>query len=142
MRGLNVGWAVLLWQVLTLGCAPATLVNRFPDIDARVRGDLGIADDAPRPTLVLVDTETVSRLDAEVRGLLRTSGGGLYDPNRQIIYLDASRPREETLYHELVHHYYRYMSDAQRNECLARLYEAHATLGSFPGCPAALPPGH
>lgn len=106
----------------------------FAEADARVRGDLGIPDDAPRPRIVLADAKTLAGLDAEVRSTLHGTGGGLYDPNAQTIYLDASRYREASLYHELAHHYMRFMTREQRDECLARLYELHVARGSFSGC--------
>jgi len=123
------------------GCAGAHLLSgsaaipaRFADADARVRGDLGIPDEAPAPRIILADAKTLAGLDAEVRSTLHVTGGGLYDPNTKTIYLDASRYREASLYHELAHHYMRFMTERQREECLARLYELHVTRSSFPGC--------
>ena len=76
----------------------------------------------------------MSRLSAELRAPLHASGGAIYDPNTQTIYLDGSRYRDGSLYHELAHHYIRFMSEEQRSECLARLYELHVTSSSFRGC--------
>jgi hypothetical protein len=103
--------------------------------DARVRSDLGVPATAPQPKLVLLDAAALASLPVEYQNVLRASGGGLYDPNTQTIYLDASRYRDGLLYHELAHHYLRFLSEPQRSECLARLYEVHASRNSsFTGC--------
>jgi hypothetical protein len=132
---------LLVLSALVAGCAAAGspgllggFSTPFAEADARVRGDLGIPDEAPSPRIVLADAKTLAGLDAEVRSTLHVTGGGLYDPNTKTIYLDASRYREASLYHELAHHYMRFMTERQREECLARLYELHVTRSSFPGC--------
>ena len=119
-----------------IGCSVPVIAGNFREIDARVRGDLFIPDSAPAPKIVIVDAGMLPRLDSEVKDVLATSGGAVYDPNSQTIYLDASRYRDGILHHELVHHYSRYMTESQRIECLARLYEVHVSSNSsFAGCP-------
>ena len=132
---------LVLLSPLAVGCAGGAFAGfhgatpaRFAEADARVRADLGVPDGAPSPRVVLVDRMPPATLDARVREELRQSGGGLYDPQTQTIYLDASRFRDPSLYHELVHHYVRFMTEQQREECLARLYELHVAHGSFSGC--------
>ena len=134
--GLNrASLIIILLAVFAASCVHATAVpSRFAEADARVRGDLGIPDETPSPRVVLADEKTLARLDAEVRRALHVSGGGLYDPKTQTIYLDASRYRDASLYHELAHHYMRFMTEQQRQECLARLYELHIARSSFSGC--------
>ena len=132
--GRSVGIAALL-PFLSVGCVPATLADRLPEFDAKARADLSIPDSAPQPRVVIVDEARKATLAREIVGILDITGGGLYDPSAQTIYLDPNKATEGSLYHELTHHYYRYMSDAQRNECLARLYEFFVTRGSFGGCP-------
>ncbi len=92
---------LLILSALAPGCAAAgspgllgAFSPPFAEADARVRGDLGIPDDAPSPRIVLADGKTLAGLDAEVRSTLHVTGGGLYDPNTKTIYLDASRYRE------------------------------------------------
>jgi hypothetical protein len=118
------------------GCVTTTIAANFKEIDARVRGDLFIPDDAPTPKFVIVDQKALSNLSDEFSNFLLASGGGAYDPNTQTIYLDGSRYRDGILHHELIHHYVRFMSESQRIECLARLYEVHVSSNSsFVGCP-------
>lgn len=117
-----------------LGCVRATISDSFPLFDARVRGDLGIPDKVATPRLVILDDKAMSKLASELKAPLLASGGAVYDPNTQTIYLDESRYRYGSLYHELAHHYIRFMPETQRFECLARLYELHLTNSSFSGC--------
>ncbi len=125
--------------LLVASCGPVTITNRFEEIDARARGDLFVPEDAPSPQLILVDEKAMTRLDGGLKEFLLASGGGVYDPNTQTIYIDESRYREGILGHELVHHYVRFMSESQRIECLARLYEVHVSSNSsFAGCPRQL----
>lgn len=116
------------------------LADRLPELDARIRGDLNMPAQTPSPRLVIVDDARRATLGRAVLDMLRDSGGGLYDPNQQIIYLDRYKASDGSLYHELMHHYFRFMSDAQRSECLARLYEIHAARSaSFSGCTTHAP---
>ncbi len=141
MRVLRPVAVAILWNALVAGCQAipsAGLVARSHALatqDARVRADLGIPEAAPSPRLIFLDGSALARLDADLRELLRSSGGGLYDRKTQTIYIDGTRYREGSVYHELVHHYFPFLSEKQREECLARLYEVLASQhSSFNGC--------
>ncbi len=125
---------ITLLLSLILGCVRATIPDSFTRFDARVRGDFGIPDNVPAPRLIMVDDKAMSGLNPELRAAVLASGGAVYDPNTQTIYLDQSRYRDGSIYHELAHHYIPYMTESQRFECLARLYELLATNSSFSGC--------
>ncbi len=80
---------MILLQPLIVGCL-TTIAGNFKEIDARVRADLFIPDDAPPPEIIIVDGKTLSKLTGELREFLLASGGGVYDPNTKTIYLDGS----------------------------------------------------
>lgn len=136
MQALRIAALAFLAPSLMAGCVHAgTPADRLSDFDARVRADLGIPDAAPSPRLVVLDGRNPDKLDKDLKALLDTSGGGLYDRRTQTIYIDGTRYREGSIYHELVHHYFPFIPEKQREECLARLYEVLATLhSSFNGC--------
>ena len=126
--------SLLILSILTWACSPIGPVTRFAEIDRRVRQDFGIPEQVPSPRVVLVDGDLISRLDDHIRVNLMTSGGGIYDPQTHTIYLDRYRYEDNVIFHELVHHYFRFLPEGQVSECLARLYEAYAATVPFPGC--------
>jgi len=136
MKLLKILGVAVLPALGLVACSVAAPSDHLDEFDARVRGDFFIPEETPHPKVVIVDAKGLSSLPSEYRDFLRASGGALYDPNTQTIYLDGSRYREGILYHELAHHYIHFMSEQQRFECLARLYEVHVSSNSsFAGCP-------